>query len=228
MSGYAGLLLFPHRRAVGPRVILVAGALYVVSVLFGRVGGLVRQLVPRTPSRSLRSIMLHGDRCRRARVLRLGRRPLPRRTSSRSWRRSRSSGDFVRNVGGDRVEGRGAGRAERRRHVYARRRPTRKVADAKVVSPTGSASRAGSAACEGVRHQGAVIVATKGIKPRKAAGGHGHGHASRPACLAVGREREDLRRQYPRRAGRGRSGRQGAYEANAAAYLGKLDALDER
>jgi len=47
-SGYAGLLLSFHSAApAGPAIILVAGALYVGSVLFGRVGGLVRQLVPR-------------------------------------------------------------------------------------------------------------------------------------------------------------------------------------
>ena len=31
----------------GPAIILVAGAIYVLSLLFGRVGGLVRQAVPR-------------------------------------------------------------------------------------------------------------------------------------------------------------------------------------
>ena len=31
----------------GPAIILVAGVIYVVSLLFGRVGGLVRQAVPR-------------------------------------------------------------------------------------------------------------------------------------------------------------------------------------
>ena len=34
----------------GPAIILVAGALYVFSLLFGRVGGLVRQAFPRPPS----------------------------------------------------------------------------------------------------------------------------------------------------------------------------------
>ena len=48
VSGYAGLVLsFQTRRAVGPgdhpgR----PAALYIVSVLFGSVGGLVRQLFP--------------------------------------------------------------------------------------------------------------------------------------------------------------------------------------
>jgi zinc/manganese transport system permease protein len=48
LSGYAGLLLSFHAGLpAGPAIILVAGALYGVSVLFGRVGGLVRKLVPR-------------------------------------------------------------------------------------------------------------------------------------------------------------------------------------
>jgi len=48
VSGYAGLVLsFQTRVPSGPAIILVAAALYVVSVLFGRVGGLVRQMFPR-------------------------------------------------------------------------------------------------------------------------------------------------------------------------------------
>ena len=47
VAGYAGLLVsFHFGVASGPAVILVAGALYVVSLLFGHVGGLVRQLFP--------------------------------------------------------------------------------------------------------------------------------------------------------------------------------------
>ena len=47
VSGYAGLLLSFHAGvASGPAVILVAGAFYVASLLFGRVGGLLRQLFP--------------------------------------------------------------------------------------------------------------------------------------------------------------------------------------
>src|SRR6267154_4590711 len=43
VSGYAGLLVSFHTGvASGPAIILVAGALYVLSLLFGRVGGLVR------------------------------------------------------------------------------------------------------------------------------------------------------------------------------------------
>ena len=48
VSGYCGLLLSFHTGVpAGPAIILVAGALYVLSLLFGRVGGLVRQVMPR-------------------------------------------------------------------------------------------------------------------------------------------------------------------------------------
>jgi zinc/manganese transport system permease protein len=46
-SGYAGLLVSFHTGvASGPAIILVAGVLYVLSLLFGRVGGFVRQAFP--------------------------------------------------------------------------------------------------------------------------------------------------------------------------------------
>jgi zinc/manganese transport system permease protein len=47
LSGYAGLVLsFQTRIPSGPAFILVAVVLYLISVLFGSVGGLVRQLFP--------------------------------------------------------------------------------------------------------------------------------------------------------------------------------------
>jgi zinc/manganese transport system permease protein len=47
VSGYAGLVLsFQTRIPSGPAIILVAAAIYVTSVLFGGVGGLVRQMFP--------------------------------------------------------------------------------------------------------------------------------------------------------------------------------------
>ncbi len=47
LSGYAGLLLSFHTGVPsGPAIILVAGALYALSVVFGRVGGLLRQAFP--------------------------------------------------------------------------------------------------------------------------------------------------------------------------------------
>ena len=47
VSGYAGLVLsFQTRIPSGPAIILVAAVLYVVSLLFGPVSGLVRQMFP--------------------------------------------------------------------------------------------------------------------------------------------------------------------------------------
>jgi len=47
VSGYAGLVLsFQTKIPSGPAIILVAAAIYVFSVLFGNVSGLVRQLFP--------------------------------------------------------------------------------------------------------------------------------------------------------------------------------------
>ncbi|MGA2057261.1 MAG: metal ABC transporter permease [Bradyrhizobium sp.] len=47
LSGYAGLVLsFQTRIPSGPAIILVAAALYVFSILFGNVQGVVRQLFP--------------------------------------------------------------------------------------------------------------------------------------------------------------------------------------
>jgi zinc/manganese transport system permease protein len=48
LSGYLGLLLsFHNGLAAGPSIILVAGALYLGSVLTGSVGGVLRRLVPK-------------------------------------------------------------------------------------------------------------------------------------------------------------------------------------
>src|ERR1700751_856543 len=48
VSGYAGLVLsFQTRVPSGPAIILVAAMLYVGSIVFGTVGGLVRQIFPR-------------------------------------------------------------------------------------------------------------------------------------------------------------------------------------
>ncbi len=47
VAGYAGLLLSFHTSVPsGPAIILVAGVLYAISVLFGRVGGLLRLAFP--------------------------------------------------------------------------------------------------------------------------------------------------------------------------------------
>jgi zinc/manganese transport system permease protein len=47
LSGYAGLVLSFHTKVPsGPAIILIAAVLYIASLLFGSVSGLVRQLFP--------------------------------------------------------------------------------------------------------------------------------------------------------------------------------------
>jgi zinc/manganese transport system permease protein len=47
-SGFAGLLISYHASLPsGPAIILVAGGLYALSVVFGRAGGLIWQMLPR-------------------------------------------------------------------------------------------------------------------------------------------------------------------------------------
>ena len=47
LSGYAGLVLsFQTRIPSGPAIILVSAVLYIFSILFGNVRGVVRQLFP--------------------------------------------------------------------------------------------------------------------------------------------------------------------------------------
>ncbi|MEA2989119.1 MAG: zinc/manganese transport system substrate-binding protein [Alphaproteobacteria bacterium] len=136
-------------------------------------------------------------------------------------------GDFVRNAGGDRVEMTTLVGPSSDAHVYAPSpADAKKVADAKVVIVNGLGfegwmgrlvSASGSKA--------PVVVATKGIAARKIEDGHGHGDADPHAWQAVanakiyvGNIRDALIAADP--AGKA------AYEANAAAYLAKLDALD--
>jgi zinc/manganese transport system substrate-binding protein len=143
-------------------------------------------------------------------------------------------GDLVRNVGGERVE------------VTTLVGPN---GDAHVYSPTpGDAGKLGGArliVVNGLGLEGWIsrlitasgskaptVVASQGVKPRKLAGGHdrGHGHShatSDPHAwqsiantkLYLGNIRDGLVKADPA----GKS----AYEANAKAYLGKLDALEQ-
>jgi zinc/manganese transport system substrate-binding protein len=134
-------------------------------------------------------------------------------------------GDFVNNVGGDRVEVATLVGPNGNAHVYAPSpADAKKVADAKLVFVNGLGfegwlERLVKAAGGKAR----IVVATKGIAPRERAGDHGHAdpHAwqSVPnAKIYVGNIRDALVAADP--AGKA------AYEANAAAYLAKLDALE--
>jgi len=138
-------------------------------------------------------------------------------------------GDFVKNVGGDRVDVASLVGPNGNAHVYAPSpADAKKVADARLVFVNGlgfegwldrlikaSATRA------------TIVVATKGIKPRARGGDHDHDHGGADphawqsvanAKIYVANIRDALIAADPA----GKS----VYQANAAVYLGKLDALE--
>jgi zinc/manganese transport system substrate-binding protein len=139
--------------------------------------------------------------------------------------------DLVRNVGGDRVEVGALVGPNGNAHVYAPSpADARKVADAKAVFVNalgfeGWLDRLVKASGSKAK----IVVVTKGITPRASgpdrAHGHDHGRADPHAWqsvanakIYVGNIRDALIAIDP--AGKA------TYEANAAAYLAKLDALE--
>ena len=137
-------------------------------------------------------------------------------------------GDFVVNVGGDRVEMTTLVGPDSDAHVYAPApADARKVADAKVLVTNGLGYEGWmSRLLKASGTKAPVVVATKGIKEHKARDSHGHGEADPHAWQSVANAkvyviniRDALIAVDP--AG------QAAYEANAAAYLAKLDTLDQ-
>jgi zinc/manganese transport system substrate-binding protein len=139
-------------------------------------------------------------------------------------------GDLVRNVGGDRVDVSVLVGPNSDTHVY---QPSpgdaKKVAGVKLVVANGMGLEGWiTRLVKASGSKAPLIVATKGIKPRQAAASdHDHDHAgSDPHAwqsvanvkIYVANIRDALVAADP-------SGKT-AYEANAAAYLGKLDALD--
>jgi len=138
--------------------------------------------------------------------------------------------DFVKNVGGDRVEVTSLVPPNGDAHVYAPSpADAKKLADAKIVFTNGLGFEGWiPRLVKASGTKAAVIVATKGIKPRKMEEeGHDHGHAEADphawqsvpnAKIYVANIRDALVAADP--AGKA------MYEANAAAYLSKLDALN--
>ena len=138
--------------------------------------------------------------------------------------------DFVKNVGGDRVEVTSLVPPNGDAHVYAPSpADAKKLADAKIVFTNGLGFEGWiPRLVKASGTKAAVIVATKGIKPRKMEEeGHDHGHAEADphawqsvpnAKIYVANIRDALVAADP--AGKA------IYEANAAAYLSKLDALN--
>ena len=138
------------------------------------------------------------------------------------WRRPRTNspsiasfsilGDFVRQVGGDRIALDHAGAAGRRRPCLFADAERREEADCRqgLVFVNGHPpSRAGwTGWCSSSGAKATIVTATTGVKPRH------HDRPSRrpwpdrprPARLAVRRQCGNLRRQHPRCAGHSRSG----------------------
>ena len=142
-------------------------------------------------------------------------------------------GDFVREVGGDRIDlsllvGPGSDT-----HVYAPAPgDAKKLAAAQLIVQNGLGFEGWiGRLIKASNTKARVVVATRGIKPIKASGGHDHGHShgdeSDPhawqnvanAKIYVNNIRDGLIAADP--AGKD------AYTANAAAYSAKLDALEK-
>jgi zinc/manganese transport system substrate-binding protein len=140
-------------------------------------------------------------------------------------------GDLVQNVGGGRIALTTLVGADGDAHVYsATPADAKRLADAKVVFTNGLGFEGWMERL--VKASGTkapIVAATRGVKPRRMAGdglGHGHDHEIDPhawqsvtnAKIYVANVRDALIAADP--AGKAE------YEANAAAYLAKLDALE--
>ncbi len=136
-------------------------------------------------------------------------------------------GDLVRNVGGDRVEVATLVGPNSDAHVYAPApADAKKVADAKVVFTNGLGYEGWmSRLAKASGSKAPVVVATKGVTERKAQGGHGHGGADPHAWQSVANAKVYVANIRDALAAADPAGK-AAYETNATAYLGKLDALD--
>jgi zinc/manganese transport system substrate-binding protein len=140
-------------------------------------------------------------------------------------------GDFVKNVGGDRVEVATLVGPNGNAHVYA---PSpgdaKKVADAKLVFVNGLGFEGWlERLVKASGTKAPIVVATKGIKPLERAGDHDHDHdhgradphawqSVANAKIYVANIRDALIAADP--------ASKDVYSANAAAYLAKLDALE--
>jgi len=135
--------------------------------------------------------------------------------------------DFVKNVGGDRVDVQSLVGPNGDAHVY---QPTpsdaKTIAAAQVVFVNGLGFEGWIARLiKASATKAAMVTATKGVKPRKAEDDHGHGDADPHAWQSVANAKvyvANIRDGLSAADPAGKS----AYEANAAAYLAKLEVLD--
>jgi zinc/manganese transport system substrate-binding protein len=143
-------------------------------------------------------------------------------------------GDIAHNVGGDRIDVTMLVGPNGDAHVYS---PTpadaKRIADAKLVVINGLGFEGWiERLVKASGSKAPVVTASKGVKPRRMAGGHSHGHGHSHASndphawqsvanvkVYAANIRDGLIAADP-------AGKTG-YEANAAAYIAKLDALDK-
>ena len=135
--------------------------------------------------------------------------------------------DFVKNVGGDRVEVQALVGPNGDAHVY---QPTpgdaKTLADAKVVFVNGLGFEGWlERLIKASGSKATIVTATKGVKPRKSDDEHSHGGADPHAWQSVANAKiyvANIRDGLSAADPAGKS----AYETNATNYLAKLDALD--
>ena len=224
VSGYAGpARLVPHRRAVrsgdhsgGGRALRGVGAV--------RARRRARSsALPRPPSGGMTPCFVsHSPHwpCSRPGARRRtgkaeGRRDLLDSRGLCEERRRRSRGRL------------GAGRAERRRPrlpAFARRRESTRRCQGRCHQRSRLRGLDQSSG-ESLRHQGRPGRRHRGIKPRNAADDHGHGDADPHAWQSVANAKLYVANIRDALAAADPAARD-AYEANAAAYSAKLDALD--
>jgi len=139
-------------------------------------------------------------------------------------------GDLVKNVGGDRVEVGTVVGANGNAHVYAPSpADSRRIVAARLVVVNGLGFEGWlDRLVKASDTKAPVVVASAGVKPLQRAGEHDHDHGRTDphawqsvanVKIYAANIRDALSKVDP--AG------QGAYAANAAAYLAKLDALDQ-
>jgi zinc/manganese transport system substrate-binding protein len=141
-------------------------------------------------------------------------------------------GDLVKNVGGERISLTTLVGPDGDAHVYsATPADAKNVAGAKAIITNGLGFEGWlNRLIKASNAKAPVVAATRGVKVRKAAGGHSHGHSHddmdphawqsvENAKIYVTNIRDALSAADP--AGRAE------YETNAKAYLEKLDALDK-
>jgi len=138
-------------------------------------------------------------------------------------------GDLARNVGGDRVEVATLVGPDSDAHVYSPApADARKVAEAKVIITNGFGFEGWlNRLIKASGTKARPVVATEGIKPRhhKGHGGHGHAGADPHAWQSVENAKiyvANIRAALIAADPAGKA----VYEANANAYLAKLDQLD--